>query len=109
MKIKILLFLSTFALLQTANAQTKVGLRAGTNCSSLNVKDGAGQKRATQSVSGVQVGLTADIPLFGRFYVQPGLLYANRGFKEEMSSTLGYGVNFEVKANYVELNKFKLN
>lgn len=103
MKIKILFILSIFALQYNANAQTKVGLRAGINYSKLTVKDGADHKRATQSVPGIQLGLTADVPLFGSFYVQPGLLYASRGFKEETSSSLGYGVNFEVKVNYFEI------
>lgn len=102
LKLSVLLF-SIFAVQQTTNAQTKVGLRAGVNFSNLNYKDEADKKMATQSVPGIQIGLTADIPLLGDLYVQPGLMYANRGFKEETGGKLGYGVNFEVKANYFEV------
>ena len=102
LKLSVLLF-SIFAVQQTANAQTKVGLRAGVNFSNLNYKDEAGKKTSTQAVPGIQIGLTVDIPLAGSFYVQPGLMYAQRGFKEETGSTLGYGVNFEVKADYFEV------
>jgi hypothetical protein len=107
MRIKILklsvLLLSIFAVTQTANAQTKVGLRAGVNFSNLKYEDELGKKTDTKPVSGIQIGLTADIPLVGSFYVQPGLVYAQRGFKEETGATLGYGVNFEVKADYFEI------
>lgn len=107
MKIKILqlsvLMLSIFAAQQTAIAQTKIGLRAGMTFSSLNVQDEADHKIVTQSVPGIQIGLTADIPLIGSFYIQPGLLYANRGFKEETTGFLAYRVNFEVKASYIEI------
>jgi len=95
--------LSIFAVQQTTNAQIKVGLRAGVNFSNLNYKDETDKKATTQSVPGIQIGLTADIPLVENFYVQPGLMYADRGFKEETGSSLGYGVNFEVKANYFEI------
>lgn len=107
MKIKFLqlsvFILSIFVVQQSANAQTKVGLRAGINFSNLNIKDEADKNRTTQSVPGIQVGLTADISLMGNFYVQPGLMYASRGFKQETEGSLGYGVNFEVKANYFEI------
>lgn len=107
MRIKFLklsvLLISIFAVQQTVNAQTKVGLRAGVNFSNLNYEDEAGKKASTQSVPGIQIGLTADIPLVGSLYVQPGLMYANRGFKQETGGSLGYGVNFEVKANYFEI------
>lgn len=95
--------LSFFALQYTANAQTKVGLRAGVNFSNLNHENELGKKTTTQSVPGIQIGLTADVPLAGSFYLQPGLLYAKRGFKEEAGGTLGYGNNFEVKADYFEV------
>ena len=65
MRIKFLklsvLLISIFALQQTTNAQTKVGLRAGVNFSNLNIKDEANKKANTQSVPGIQIGLTADI------------------------------------------------
>lgn len=107
MKIKILqlsvLMLSIFAAQQTAIAQTKIGLRAGMTFSKLNIKNETDQTEATQSVPGIQIGLTADIPLVGNFYIQPGLLYANRGFKQEKEKSSGYGANFEYKVDYVEI------
>ncbi len=107
MKIKILqisvVIISIFAIQQFANAQTKIGLRAGVAFSNLNIKDDMDKKTATQSIPGIQIGITADIPLAGSFYIQPGLIYARRGFKEENKSSLGYGFNFEVKAEYVEI------
>lgn len=107
MKIKILqlsvAMISIFAIQQHANAQTKVGLRAGVTYSNLHIKDDADKKTSTQSVPGIQIGLTVDVPLTGNFYIQPGLIYARRGFKQEKESSLGYGFNFEVKAEYVEI------
>ncbi len=102
MRIKILQLslgiMSLFAMQNHANAQTKVGLHGGMAFSTLNIKN-----ESTQWITGIQLGLTADIPIFGSFYIQPGLLYADRGFKQENEASSGYGFNFEVKANYFEI------
>lgn len=106
MKLKTLQFyllaLSIFVIQQSASAQTKIGLRAGVTFSKLKIKDESDRKVNTQSVAGIQLAITADIPLMNNFYIQPGLSYADRGFKEDNSS-IAYGSKFEYKASYVEV------
>lgn len=95
-----------FLLLASSNftqAQTKLGLKAGVNFSNVSVKDENGEKGSTQSMPGIVLGLTADIPVTGDFYVQPAFLYSRKGFKQETGGFHGSATNFEVKAEYIEV------
>lgn len=66
----------------------RVGLMGGFTSSSTSIKN-----MDSKSVSLYHVGLTAEIPLFGGFAIQPGLLY-------QVSESLG---SFETKVGYLEV------
>lgn len=86
-----------------AQAQTKVGIVAGINFSNISEKASNGDKANTQTMPGLLIGLTADVNLVGDFYIQPGLLYARKGFKQESGGFYGSANNLQVKADYIEL------
>lgn len=86
-----------------ANAQTKFGIKAGVNFSNVIEKAENGDQSDTQSLPGFHLGLTAEIALAGDFYIQPALLYARKGFKQESEGFGGSTTNLKVKANYLEL------
>ena len=86
-----------------AYAQTKVGLQAGVNFAGVTAENESGSKETTRSVPGIRLGLTADIPVVSNFYVQPGIFYASKGFKQAKGGYYGLANNFKVKVSYVEL------
>lgn len=88
---------------QLAMAQTKIGLRAGINFSSVTLKDEAGNAAETQSTPGIVLGLTADVPVQGDFFIQPGLLYSRKGYNQETGGYYDAAANFKVSVSYVEL------
>jgi hypothetical protein len=98
----VLLFL-LIAAINTANAQTKVGVKAGMNFSSVMMKDENGNKINTQSVPGILLGLTVDIPITGDFYIQPAAQYSRKGYKQETGGFYGSASNFKVSASYIEV------
>ncbi|HMI04656.1 MAG TPA: porin family protein [Pedobacter sp.] len=85
-----------------ANAQTKFGIRSGLNISNVTDKSENGDKQNTKSLSGLLIGLTADVHLADNFYIQPALQYARKGFKQERGG-FGSATNLRVKADYLEL------
>src|ERR1700754_3260766 len=107
MKISILYLLILIFLLitslNTANAQTKVGIKAGVNFFSVMMRDENGKKINTQSVPGMLVGLTVDIPVAGDIYIQPAAQYSRKGYKQESGGFYGSASNFKVSASYVEV------
>lgn len=98
-----LLVLPLICVTKATIAQTKVGIKAGVNFSNVTMKDDGGHKTSTQSMPGLQLGLTADIPVTDDFFIQPGLQYSGKGFKQETGGFYGSASNFEVKASYIEL------
>lgn len=84
-------------------AQSPIGIQAGMNFSSVRMTDEQGKDANTQSVPGIRMGLTADFRMAGNFYVQPAILYSEKGFKQESGGYNGSAANFRVKATYVEL------
>ncbi|MCD0490037.1 PorT family protein [Pedobacter sp. MC2016-14] len=88
---------------QLATAQTKVGIRAGVNFSSITLKDEEGNKAETQSTPGILLGLTADVPVMDGFFIQPGLLYSRKGYNQETGGYYDAASNFRVNVTYIEL------
>ena len=83
------LFSLLISLSNITYAQTKVGIKAGVNFSNVMMKDEDGNKANTQSMPGIRLGLTADIPVVGDFYIQPAILYSGKGFKQESGGFYG--------------------
>ena len=77
----------------------RVGLMGGFTSSSTSIKN-----MDSKSVSLYHVGLTAEIPLFGGFAIQPGLLYQVKGMSADKfnSSTISES-SFETKVGYLEV------
>jgi len=85
------------------NAQTSLGIKAGMNFSNVSMKNESGSYNSTQSIPGMQIGLTLEIPLLANFYLQPAVLYLAKGFKQEDSWFANQGNEFKVKVSYLEL------
>jgi hypothetical protein len=86
-----------------ARAQTAIGVKAGVNFSNVMVKDENGNKETTQSTPGLLLGATVDILISGNFYIQPALLYTDRGFKQKTGGYYGMANNFSVDVSYFQL------
>ncbi|GAA3974876.1 PorT family protein [Mucilaginibacter dorajii] len=86
-----------------ANAQTRVGIKAGVNFSNVLMNDENGNKINTQSVPGILLALTVDIPITGNFYIQPAAQYARKGYKQATGGFYGSATNFKVNASYIEV------
>lgn len=66
----------------TAHAQIKVGVKAGKNVSNNIINNGTGAALISQSAyRGYHIGVVVDVPLSKNFYLQPQLLYVNKGAK----------------------------
>lgn len=98
-----LLFLALICCSYNSYAQSSVGIQAGMNFSNVRMEDEPGKDASTQSAPGIRIGLAADIHVAGNFYVQPAILYSERGYKQESAGYNGSATNFRVKATYVEL------
>nr|WP_162988966.1 porin family protein [Pedobacter schmidteae] len=102
------LHLTTFLLMliitfNLAKAQTRIGVKAGLNFSNVMAKDERSNKQETQIATGFLVGLTADIPVSGDFFIQPGIQYVEKGFKQKKGGYYGLANNFKVNVSYVEV------
>lgn len=78
-------------------AQTSFGIRGGVNFQNLNGKDDDGDKFENKLKLGVNVGVTADIPVVSPdYFLQSGLLFSTKGAKIE-------GTDVKVKLSYLEV------
>lgn len=99
--VPLLVFLSIFG---SSAAQVNWDVKAGLNYSNITAKDQDGNKANTSSVPGIYVGLGVGIPLSSQFSLQPSLVYARRGFKQQgPASHISWGENFEARVSYLEL------
>ena len=99
----ITLLLSLTGAINMANAQTKVGIKAGVNFSNVMMNDENGNKTSTQSMPGILLGFTVDIPITGDFYIQPALQYSRKGYQQETGGFYGSATNFKVDVSYIEV------
>jgi len=100
------LFLLTIiltAIFNIASAQTRIGVTAGIDYSNVTIKNEIGEKDNTQSVPGIHLGITADIPMVSNFFIQPGISYSRKGFKQATGGFFGSATNFNVNADYIEI------
>lgn len=105
MMIKKLLFLFLFLCISgICFAQIKWDIQAGLDYSNITAKDRDGNQAQTSAVSGIRLGLGANIPLFNRWAVHPALVYAKRGFQQDGApSHIGWGKDFKAVVSYIEL------
>jgi hypothetical protein len=108
MKAKICaLALSLTALVFTSQAQesTTFGLRAGVGLNNLVGKDPMGDDLEDNKLKfGFHIGVNAEIPIAPEFYIQPGLLFAQKGGKDasDNDNEETYNLSYlEVPINFV--------
>lgn len=92
-----------FALSLAAHAQTRVGIQVGMNFSGVDIVDANGDKQHTEAIPRLQAGLSVDIPLAMGLYLQPGVMYAGKGFKQYGGWLAGPDKEFKAAASYVEI------
>ena len=85
MKLNVLLIvLATTVFAFGAKAQnTTLGVRAGLNFQNLNGKDDDGNKFHGRMKLCINLGFNAEIPVAEDFYIQPGILFATKGAKDD--------------------------
>lgn len=88
---------------KTATAQTKLGVRAGFNAASAIIKNEDDNENSTQSIPGIHVGLTVELPIKAGFYLQPAALYSTKGFKQKDNWFSGKENDFKAKVSYIEV------
>lgn len=77
---------------------TTFGLRAGVNFQTINGKYANGAEIDNNITTGFHAGVNAEIPVGSGFYVQPGVLYSQKG--AEFKTTSG---NDNVRLSYIEV------
>jgi hypothetical protein len=85
MKTRILTVIASLVLTATAlQAQVEFGVVAGPNFQNMAGKDGDGDKLTNGLITGFHAGVTASIPFAPDFYFQTGLLFSQKGSKNNM-------------------------
>lgn len=90
------------ATVSIAHAQTEVSIKASANYSNVIFEDETGDRKETQFIPGWHAGLSVDVHVSNQFYIQPGVLYSQKGFKQEDSGFAGSGNHFKVTVSYIE-------
>lgn len=97
------IFLSAFSIVTftvLAQAQVKVGMKAGGSLSTQRRSDAnTTNLLSTHSFRGYQAGLVADVKLTDHLYLQPQVLYALKGAKYKTF----YGVNTKLSMQNIEM------
>lgn len=86
-----------------AFGQVAVGIRAGIHLSHIRLTNEAGEKQRTDAIPRFQAGVNLDVPLSMAFYLQPGVLYSGKGFKQLGGWLVAEGNEFKAKADYIEM------
>jgi hypothetical protein len=104
---KIILSFAALAISFGAMSQTRVGIKAGWNLSTLSV-DNNGTVDKDRSLSGYHVGVIADVPLVPKILsFQPGVFYTTKGSKlvsgdKDNSTTVPYR-KYTTRPQYIEV------
>lgn len=75
--------------------RTTFGVRAGVNFQNINGKNSSGDKLENNVRTGFHAGVNAEVPLGTGFYVQPGVLYSQKGTE--------FDNNDELQLSYIEV------
>lgn len=80
----------------SAQSKTSFGIRAGVNFQNINGDDFTGASLDNKLKVGFLAGVNAEIPVGIDFYVQPGVVYAMKGAKNDVGDT-------KISVGYVEV------
>lgn len=102
MKTKILLTALAVTIAATSFAQQKTsfGIRAGANFQNLTGEDANGNDYENKLKPGFHVGVNAEIPVGVDFYVQPGVLFSQKGAKLDNDDKINISY-IEVPVNFL--------
>ena len=84
-------------------AQTQWSVKAGLQSSNITAIGRDKVEAQTAAVTGISLGLEAAIALSDHLALNPALVYARRGFKQDGSSSIGRGRDFNARSSYIEL------
>lgn len=84
------------------SGRTSFGIRAGINFTNINGKDINDNNLENDILTSYHVGINAEIPLAPQFYFQPGLLFTQKGAKNNVDFT-GETVTSTIALSYIEL------
>ncbi|MBO9727217.1 MAG: PorT family protein [Chitinophaga sp.] len=90
---KVLLSAAALLVASLSFGQTKWGIVAGPQFSSITGKASGSSKETSNLLVGVRAGVTADLPLGDDFFIGTGLLYSGKGGKaknSDIKTTLSY-------------------
>ena len=97
MKTKLFLTLAvSLAVASVSQAQTSFGIRGGVNLFNINGEDGSGNDLKNKLKVGFNAGVNAEIPVGIDFYLQPGLLFSQKGAKNKDNDD-------QINISYVEV------
>ena len=109
-KISLILLLAFFTIATSAQSlmPTKFGIKAGLNFSSLSISSIEGvQPTVNSSQIGIAAGACVHIPLSDKWYINPELLYSQKGASFDYNFTHDYPVN--KRAKYATTNQLTLS
>lgn len=84
-------------------AQIEITIRAGGNLTSANLKDASGAKlKDVKFKTGVHAGIQVDVPFVKKLFIQPGLVFSQKGYQYGARGQ-GLSSDFKISPAYVEL------
>lgn len=99
MKKVLVSILAVVAAITASQAQFRPGIKAGANQVNQRVNASQGSLYAGSHTTGYHAGLIGDIPLTGNFYLQPQLLWSQRGATHYHSTEEG---STQIKIHYID-------
>lgn len=108
MKTRILSVIAILVLTATAlEAQVEFGILAGPNFQNMVGKDDDGDKVTNGLIVGFHAGVTASLPIAPDFYFQTGLLFSQKGSKNNLgllpTKASGDDYNTTTRISYIDL------
>ncbi len=85
MKTKTLTLILSMVMITVISQAQGIGIRAGFGFQNINGKDDNGDKLEYKMIPAFNIGANYEISVADEFYVQPGLLFAKKGAKYEIS------------------------
>jgi hypothetical protein len=98
---KLLLASVVILFAMSVSAQVQFGIKAGVNLANVSTKM-AGESVDSKMKIGFHAGVIADLGLSESFSVQPGLLFSQKGAKQE-ETILGQTATATMKLNYLDI------
>lgn len=86
-----------------AFSQVRWKAELGLNYSNVSAKDELGTKVDSDPVAGIYLAVGLNVPMGNQLFLEPSLVYSERGFKEEGDAKIGWGKDFKTQSSYIFL------